>query len=525
MIEGRKIPATISTQHPDNANLPPWCTGSVIEGNAEIHEVYFAFHDLGCQEVMWDSEGKDVDTRVVRKLLSNYPEYFSANQLGRDVFLTYRIPNPKIEGAERKVVVETLQNMTVACDVASSFYKREVSPIFEVMLPFTTDAKDLLWLHNYYKKAIAEAEEIRLDEEITVREWIGCFQPKAIEIIPIVEDYDSIFTVDRILDPFIISVKPRYMRVFIARSDPALNYGLLCAVLLAKVALSKLYSLAQRRGISIHPIIGVGSMPFRGHLSPTNVEKFLEEYKGLSTVTIQSALKYDYPLEEVKTCVSTLNRCLPNSIPQTIDHDEEEALDSTLQKSATLYGKIVERLAPLINNVSSYVPPRRARRLHIGLFGYSRRVGTVTLPRAIPFAAALYSLGIPPELLGGRIFSELKESEWEIVSRHYINLRHDLEVAGGFLSWRNIELLRHESKRVAKRAGMDEECLKEVIKDILGDLESIERTLGIKLGPTNHLQMKHENFANNFLISYLEGDHVAASTSLLEAAKTRRCLG
>jgi phosphoenolpyruvate carboxylase len=135
LIEDRKIPATISTQHPDNANLPAWCSGSVIEGNAEIHEVYFAFHDLGCQEVMWDSEGKDVDTRVVRKLLSSYPEYFSANQLGKDVFLTYRIPNPKIEGAERKVVVETLQNMTVACDVASSFYKREVYPIFEVMLP------------------------------------------------------------------------------------------------------------------------------------------------------------------------------------------------------------------------------------------------------------------------------------------------------------------------------------------------------------------------------------------------------
>jgi len=86
-------------------------------------------------------------------------------------------------------------------------------------------------------------------------------------------------------------------------------------------------------------------------------------------------------------------------------------------------------------------------------------------------------------------------------------------------------LLRHESKKIAKRAGIEEERLKEVLRDILGDLESIERTLGIKLGPANHLQMKHENFANNFLISYLEGDHVAASTSLLEAAKTRRCLG
>lgn len=129
MTVERKIPATISTQHPVNVNLPHWSNGSIIEGDAEIYEVYYAFHDLGCHEVMWDSEGKDVDTRVVGKLLSKFQDYFSANQLGKDVFLTYRIPNPKIEGAERKVIVETLQNITVACDVAPSFYKSEVTVV------------------------------------------------------------------------------------------------------------------------------------------------------------------------------------------------------------------------------------------------------------------------------------------------------------------------------------------------------------------------------------------------------------
>lgn len=525
MTVERKIPATISTQHPDNVNLPHWSNGSIIEGDAEIYEVYYAFHDLGCHEVMWDSEGKDVDTRVVRKLLSKFQDYFSANQLGKDVFLTYRIPNPKIEGAERKVIVETLQNITVACDVASSFYKSEVTPVFEVMLPFTTDAKDLLWLYNYYKKAIAGAEEIRLDEEISVRDWIGCFQPKAIELIPIVEDYDSIFTVDRILEPFVRSVNPRYLRVFIARSDPALNYGLLSAVLLAKVALSKLYHMARRLNVGIYPILGVGSLPFRGHLSPHNIENFLEEYRGVSTVTIQSALKYDYPFEQTKNCIDKLNVCLPNDIPSPIDREDEEMLDSILQKCASLYAKTIEGLAPLINSVSSYVPPRRARKLHIGLFGYSRRVGAVTLPRAIPFAASLYSIGIPPELLGARALLELKESEWDIVCRYYVKLKHDLEEAGALLSWRNLELIRHDSKGVARRSGMDEQHLRDVLKVVLSDLESIERNLGIKLGPRRYLQIKHENFANNFLISYIEGDNASALTSLLEAAKTRRCLG
>ncbi len=75
MVDERKIPATMSTQHPDNVNLPDWCEGTVIEGDLEIYEAYFAYSQLGCHEVMWDSEGKDVDTRVVRKLLDKYPEF------------------------------------------------------------------------------------------------------------------------------------------------------------------------------------------------------------------------------------------------------------------------------------------------------------------------------------------------------------------------------------------------------------------------------------------------------------------
>jgi len=525
LVDERKIPATMSTQHPDNVNLPEWCEGTVIEGAAEIYEAYFAYSQLGCHEVMWDSEGKDVDTRVVRKLLDKHPEFFMEHQLGKDVFLTYRIPNPKIEGAERKVFVETLYNIAVACDVASAFYKRDVVPIFEVILPFTTDAKEPIWLYNYYRKAIAAVEEAYLDDSLKAKDWIGCFQPKSIEVIPLIEDFDSILAADKIVEPHIKAVKPKYLRVFIARSDPALNYGLLSAVLLSKLAFSKLKVLEKKLEVSIHLILGVGSMPFRGHLSPENVEEFLSEYKGLSTVTIQSALKYDYPSAQVKDCINTLNKRLPDGEPPTIDHAEEEKLVEILHKSGRFYERVVEELAPLINSVASYVPARRARKLHIGLFGYSRRVGGVSLPRAIPFAAALYSLGIPPEFLGGKFFEEMKEDEWKLVQKFYVNLKHDLNVAGGYLSWRNIETLKNNCKSVAEKAGMSTEKLMNVLGEISADIEAIEKTFSIKLGPRSSLEKKHENFANNFLISYIDDDKVGASTSLIEAAKIRRCLG
>ena len=54
------------------------------------------------------------------------------------------------------------------------------------------------------------------------------------------EDFNSLSNVDGIVEPYINMVKPKHLRVFLARSDPALNYGLICAVLLQKIALSKL---------------------------------------------------------------------------------------------------------------------------------------------------------------------------------------------------------------------------------------------------------------------------------------------
>lgn len=523
--EARSIPRTMATQHPDNARVPEWCDGEVIDGDAEIYEAYFAYAMLGCQEVMWDSEGKDADTRVVRKLLNRHVEFFRERTLGEDFFLTYRIPNPKLEVVERKVAVETLQNIPVAYDVASSFYNRTVTPIFEVILPLTTDSKELLMLSNYYKKSIAADGEIVLDGATKVEDWLGSFKPKSINVIPLVEDFGSLIAIDHIVKPYIRVVKPRRLRVFIARSDPALNYGLACAVLLAKIALSKLRRVEQELQVKIHPIIGVGSKPFRGHLSPENLDYFLQEYRGLATVTIQSALRYDYPLDQVKACVKSLNEKLPNGEATLIEFYEEEILREALQKFRRQYESTIEALAPFVNSIAAYVPPRRARKLHIGLFGYSRCVAGVCLPRAITFSAALYSVGLPPEFIGLKTLSLLNDKELELVKKHYLMLKHDLSFVGGYVSWENLNLLMDMHVKVAERTGMSPEQLKIGLAKVMEDLQAAEETLGIKIGPRTLTQRKHENFTNNFLISYLERENEEAKKAFLEAAKLRNCLG
>ena len=524
-VEESKIPRTMSTQHPDNVNVPAWSNSEIIDGNAEILEAYFAYETLGCQEVMWDAEGKDVDTRVVRKLLEKYQDFFRGHVIGKDVFLTYRIPNPRIELAEKKVAVETLQNIPVAYDVAASFYQKDVTPIFEVILPFTTDSRELIWLFNYYRKTIAADEEVMLDESTTAEDWVGAFKPKRIKVIPLVEDFASLISVDKIVTPYIDAVQPKGLRVFIARSDPALNYGLFCATLLSKIALSKLKNLEKTKNVSIYPIIGVGSKPFRGHLSPENVENFLREYRGLTTVTIQSAFRYDYPIEQVKECVNLLNNRLPNGEPTNVEPIEESVLLGILQKCRKKYEGMIELLAPLVNSVAAYVPQRRARKLHIGLFGYSRNVAGVNLPRAIPFSAALYSLGIPPEFLGAEVLEDLSEQEWRITEKHYTNIEHDLGTVGAYISWENINMLMENSQKIADIVGMSLEKLEIVLTKIQDDLRVVEAKLDIKLGPKTPAQKRHENFANNFLIAYMERETDEAKKSLVEAAKLRRCLG
>ena len=525
--ETKFIPKTMMTQHPDNANAPPWTssTNGVIEGETELDEAYVAFSKLACSEVMWDSEGKDVDTNVVRKLLSKYPDYFMDNVFGRDIFLTYRIPNPLVEKAERKIVTQTLQSIPLQSDVASAFYEKETVPVSWVILPFTTTGAELLWLDRCYGRAIAGIEDVSLGGTMKVKDWVGAFLPKKIDTIPLVEDAPSLIAMDKIVMEYIRAVKPKVMRVFIARSDPALNYGLITAVLLSKVALSRLSQVQKKTGVRLNPILGVGTMPFRGHLNPESIDNFLREYKGLSTVTIQSAFRYDYPSDVVERGIATLNQELPNGELAEMDEEQVELVQSAMKKLIPVFQSRVEILAPLINYIASYIPMRRARKLHIGLFGYSRRVKGVTMPRAIPFAAAFYSLGIPPEFIGAQALRSLTDKELDAVKECYRGIHYDYRVAGSLVSWETVHLLVDKYDVMAKITQMNKEKLKTALRYVMADLSTVEETLSLQLGPSDNRSKKHENFVNTFVMSAMDGERASTSNAFIEAAKLRRSLG
>ncbi len=415
-----KIPRCMSTQHPDNVNLPFFVENAVLGGEDEIQEAYYAFSHLSCDEQMWDCEGKEVDNFVVKKLLTKYEPFFREKRLGRDVFVTLRIPNPTVEKAEAKILLETLESIPRSFDAAKLFYREDTPPVFEVILPMTASPKCLNRIYRYYCDFVVGKQNKPFREgDITIAEWIGEFKPETINVIPLFEDMEHMLEAHNMTRIYLQDKNVEYQRVFLARSDPAMNYGLISAVLLNKIALQRLQRLSDDMGVKIYPIIGVGSAPFRGNLRPQTVEAVAEEYPSAHTFTIQSAFKYDNPPDQVREAIRKLQE-RKTGLPQEVD--EERGLE-VIGKYSYEYQRQITTLAPIISKIARYVPSRRKRKLHIGLFGYSRSVGGITLPRAIAFTSALYSLGLPPEILG---LNALDEDDIQFVREVYINFEADL---------------------------------------------------------------------------------------------------
>ncbi|MDO9324424.1 MAG: phosphoenolpyruvate carboxylase [Methanoregula sp.] len=428
MDELPRIPKCMSTQHPDNVHVPFFAETSELGGEDEVKEAYYVYSHLGCREQMWDCEGKEVDNFVVKKLLTTYSQYFTDRRLGEDIFLTLRVPNPQVEKAEAKILLETLESIPRSFDIAKLFYKEDVVPIFEVILPMTDNHTAIDNIYQYYADFVIGKQYKRLGgRDTTIADWIGTFSPNHINVIPLFEDKASMMKAHTTVGRYMLDKHLPYQRVFLARSDPAMNYGLVSAVLLNKIALKNLTSLQEKTKTPIYPIIGVGSAPFRGNLRPDTVERVNAEYPSAHTFTIQSAFKYDYPLDEVRAAVRQLEDRIV-SPPQSFD---EQRCREIMERYTEAYIHELVPLTDIINRVAGHIPGRRKRKLHIGLFGYSRSAGGITLPRAITFTAALYSIGVPPEILG---LSALDPADIDFVREVYVNFDQDILDAARYMN-------------------------------------------------------------------------------------------
>jgi len=55
--------------------LPFFSTNVVLSGDDEVLEAFYAYSHLGCDEQMWDCEGKEVDAYVVKNYLQSMKSF------------------------------------------------------------------------------------------------------------------------------------------------------------------------------------------------------------------------------------------------------------------------------------------------------------------------------------------------------------------------------------------------------------------------------------------------------------------
>lgn len=489
------------SQHPDHASQPYWHNEEFISTQHETNECFLSYSDLGVSEYKWDWEGKFVDESVVERLLSEHLDFFKNHPLGLEKFLTFRLPNPSVE-------TEFRMGRAFMGILSAAALTKQVGlhspPIFEVILPMVESAQEMLEIEEAFE------ELTNLKHRLYK---IGNGTLEHIEVIPLFEQVETIIHSDDILRNYLdihqqkFGRTPGYMRPYMARSDPALNSGLVPTILAIKIALSKYKKLEKEKEIGLYPIIGSASLPFRGGLTPENPENFIREYSGVRTALLQSAFRYDYPKEKVIEAIKKLETYLPMGEAKIITQDEQNSLENFIKIFEGYYKTTIEGIAPLINSVASFLPKRRERVQHVGLFGYSRGVGSVKLPRAIGFTASLYSLGVPPEIIGtGRGLNQIPQKE--LLEKYYLNIKNDLLRAGRFLN-----------KGVLKKLANQSPIWNGVIEDVRG----IEEYLQTELAPANFEEKQHQIIVEE-IYNRLQKNESPAEM-IVQAAILRKSLG
>jgi len=169
-------------------------------------------------------------------------------------------------------------------------------------------------------------------------------------------------------------------------------------------------------------------------------------------------------------------------------------LDIT-ERLASAYREQIKELAPLINEIARFVPRRRMRKLHIGLFGYSRNVEGITLPRVISFCASLYSIGLPPELLGLHC---LTEKDLSFLKVAYPSFLDDISLVA---SYYNKDVTKLISPKITK---------------------NLEKVIGLAKYTENLL---HSEYTTQIIQATLSRKEDTITENMIAAGKIRSFLG
>jgi len=426
----------MATQHPDSTRYVP--------ASEEVEDAINAFSRYLCDEVMVDYEGK----------LTPYhqPEWIveRCRALGIDLgyrrLITVRIPNDRLEDVSRHM--HSL--LTVFLTNARAARLGLPPPICYVVLPM---------FENPLHASSIQRRLIKL--QMVVEEEVGVRIATTPTVIPLLEDTSRHLRAGAIAEAFRVSLIKNVgmhveeMRIFLGKSDAALESGHLASTVSMAVALSSLSRWSEEEGIAVYPILGVGKPPFRGFLEPRYVDLWVSTWSGYRTVTIQSALRYDTPYD---LYLETVQKLIDGSRRRAtvLDIDLEKKLRETVARCREIYRARLGLVIDVVRTIAANMPRTRDR---LPPTSYGRGEG---LPRAITFTATCYTVGIPPTILDlealskeWRIVSELPHLEYLVQSYRYDMSYLSEEIASLWIPRDTVAKLVEVVKHVGRELGLE----------------------------------------------------------------------
>lgn len=384
----------MATQHPDST--------IVFTAQDEVKEAIDDVLPLerggrGCDEKMIDYEGKATPYNQIRAVIEEAKYYDIVP--GEDFLITPRIPNPKLEDKDRHL-------LTITAAITANMYSQlyfNTNAVKYVILPMSSSTLE-----------VAEVQRRIIKVQRLVSEEFSLRGEEIVRLIPLFENAESHMHIDEIIEGLRVALikevglVERNFRIFVGKSDSAINSGHLASSIAIKMALLKMWKWQEDTMFRSYPIVGMGKPPMRGHMAEWVRSEWVDAWKGYYTATIQSALRFN---TERKDYVATVLKIAEGrgQKPDLSQLDLQDSLIRIAWKASEVYTREIDRLAEHILFMSKLVIGTRAR-----LETYRRKAKTgKELPRAIKFCAALYSMGLGPTLIGAKVIEDLAKGNGE----------------------------------------------------------------------------------------------------------------